>query len=85
LDDEAFVRFVYDAVLDREPDAEGFAYWLDQLDWNLDRGELVLYFSESNEYINRTVADITADCHVADNVAESYRCLAGTLPVYDWQ
>ena len=85
LDDEAFVRFVYDAVLDREPDAEGFGYWLDQLEWNLDRGELVLYFSESDEYINRTVADITGGCHVVDSVADSYRCFAGTLPTYDWQ
>ncbi|MEM7321669.1 MAG: polysaccharide deacetylase family protein [Actinomycetota bacterium] len=83
LDDEGFVRFVYDAVLDREPDPDGFAYWLDQLNGNLNRGELVLYFSDSDEYINRTVAAITGDCYQAD-VAESYRCLAGTLPTYDW-
>lgn len=83
MDDPAFVRFVYDAVLDRQPDDEGFAYWLDQLNGNLDRGELVLYFSESAEYIQRTVLNVTGDCGTT-SVADSYRCMAETLPTYDW-
>ncbi len=83
LDDEAFVAFVYSEVLDREPDAEGFAYWLDQLAGETDRGELVLYFSESDEYIERTTARLTGDCFGA-SVEASYRCWADQLPTYNW-
>ncbi len=83
LSDEEFVTFVYDRVLDRQPDAEGFAYWLDQLAGETDRGELVLYFSESGEYVSRTAPALTGTCF--DGVVEtSYRCWADGLPVYDW-
>lgn len=83
LDDEQFVTFVYANVLDREPDAEGFAYWLDQLARDTDRGELVLYFSESGEYIARTAEAMTGACYQGA-VAPSYECWAETLPAYDW-
>ncbi|MGI9598789.1 MAG: polysaccharide deacetylase family protein [Acidimicrobiales bacterium] len=83
LNDEQFVTFVYAAVLDREPDADGFAYWLDQLAGDTDRGELVLYFSESEEYITRTAQELTGDCFDG-TVVGSYRCWAEILPSYDW-
>lgn len=83
LDDEAFVRFVYAQVLDREPDDDGFTYWLDQLAGDTDRGELVLFFSDSEEYIARTLAVQTGDCHDGD-VVTSHRCLAERLPSYNW-
>ncbi len=83
LDDEAFVAFVYAEVLDRQPDEEGFAYWLSELAGETDRGELVLYFSESAEYIERTTAQLTGDCFAATTEA-SYRCWAEKLPTYDW-
>jgi peptidoglycan/xylan/chitin deacetylase (PgdA/CDA1 family) len=83
LDDQQFIAFVYRQVLDREPDAAGFGYWLDQLSGQLDRGELVLYFSESDEYIERTAARLTGDC-AGPTVEAGYRCWAERLPVYDW-
>ena len=78
LDDQGFVQFVYANVLDREPDAEGFGYWLGQLGVNVDRGELVLYFSESAEFTDRTAPVITGDCYQGDT-AGAYRCYSETL------
>ena len=83
LSDEEFVTFVYAEVLDREPDAEGFAYWLAQLAGDTDRGELVLYFSESVEYVTRTAEVMTGECWQG-SVVDSYRCWAETLPAYSW-
>ena len=40
---------------------------------------MVLYFSESLEYIDRTAAAITGGCYEGD-VENSYRCLAANLP-----
>lgn len=82
LNDEEFVAFVYENVLDREPDAEGFAYWLDQLAGDTDRGELVLYFSEGVEYISRTAEAMTGDCYQG-SVSAAYACWADTLPALD--
>lgn len=82
-DDLEFATFVYAEVLDREPDPDGLVYWLDELDRGLDRGEMIIYFSESEEYISATVAAITGAC-LAPTVEDSYRCLAAILPTYAW-
>ncbi len=84
LDDAGFVTFVYRAVLDREPDAGGHQYWVEQLAAGMSRGELVIYFSEATEYIARTLGSVTGGCHTEGEVAASYRCLAASLPAYDW-
>ena len=47
--DEAFVTGLYQNVLDRAPDADGKAYWLAQLDDDMDRDEVLVAFSESPE------------------------------------
>jgi hypothetical protein len=52
--DLKFVRQVYDNVLDRLPDPEGEQYWLGVLEQGLPRAQVVLWFSESVEFINRT-------------------------------
>ena len=78
------MTFVYRSVLDREPDAEGHRYWLEQMAVGMSRGELVIYFSEATEYINRTLATITGACHLAGDTEGSYRCWAASLPGYDW-
>ncbi len=83
LTDEEFVAFVYRRVLDREPDADGFAYWLDQLAGDLDRGELMLYFSDGAEFIRTSAPTLTGDCH-QDDLAAAYRCWADGLPTYTW-
>lgn len=53
LGDEAFVDLVYGNVLDREPDADGRAYWVGRLQAEapVSRGELMLFFSDSAEFI----------------------------------
>jgi hypothetical protein len=83
--DAEFVTFVYNEVLDREPDPSGFQYWLGQLSRGLSRGAMVLYFSESVEFISRTAQAVTGGCYLGD-VENSYRCLAANLPpLRTWQ
>ncbi|MEZ5407234.1 MAG: polysaccharide deacetylase family protein [Acidimicrobiales bacterium] len=77
--DAELVTFVYRQVLDREPDPDGFGYWVDQLAHGLSRGAMVLYFSESVEFIARTAPTVTGGCYLGD-VENSYRCLAANLP-----
>ena len=46
-----FVTLVYQNILGRDPDPVGYAYWLGQLNSGiLSRGQMMLGFSESNEY-----------------------------------
>lgn len=55
IDNLAFVNAVYDNVMGRPGDAEGVAYWTGRLDrGELSRGEMMLMFSESGEYIAQT-------------------------------
>lgn len=55
LNDEDFVNQLYQFVLDRGPDADGAAYWLNLLETGqLTRTETLVYFSESLENIERT-------------------------------
>ena len=81
--DDEFIAHVYHQVLDREPDPDGFAYWQDQLATGLDRGELVLFFSDGVEFIRTSAATLTGACHQPDPVA-SYHCWAEGLPSYSW-
>lgn len=54
LSDEAFVDLVYRNVLGRAPDAGGRAFWLEQLAVGRSRGLVMVLFSESPEFIDRT-------------------------------
>lgn len=55
LDDGAFVDLVYQNVLEREPDANGRAEWIRRLEsGETDRGRLMIGFSESPEYVEKT-------------------------------
>ena len=59
LSDEEFVTTLYLNVLERAPDADGFQYWFDKLSNNeITRGEMMIGFSESNEYKTKTANDI---------------------------
>ena len=60
LDDGEFIDLVYQNVMDREPDANGKAYWLDRLDVGLYRGQLMTSFSDSREYTARSWGQTTA-------------------------
>ncbi len=55
LDDPGFVRMVYRNVMDRDPDAPGFAHWTSTLaQRRLSRGGVMLSFSDSAEYKSKT-------------------------------
>lgn len=54
LDDTAFVDRVYRNVLGRPPDPAGRAYWTDALGRGTARSDVLLGFSESREFRNRT-------------------------------
>ncbi|NNF52941.1 MAG: DUF4214 domain-containing protein [Acidimicrobiales bacterium] len=54
LSDGGFVDLVYANVLGRPPDASGRAFWLGQLQSGMTRGSLMIGFSESQEFLNRT-------------------------------
>ena len=53
-DDGSFLEVVYQNVLGRPPDSNGRVYWLDRLAGGLSREHLVLHFSESPEFIEKT-------------------------------
>ncbi|MBF0101931.1 MAG: DUF4214 domain-containing protein [Desulfobacterales bacterium] len=51
LSNEAFVTLLYQNVLGREPDTEGYNYWIGQLNaGTVTKGGTIIGFSESNEY-----------------------------------
>lgn len=52
------VDFMYQNTLDRAPDAGGRAYWTDQLDRGLSKGQLLLEFSQSPEHAGLLAAYI---------------------------
>ena len=55
-----FVARVYDNVLGRAPDAAGLAHWRGQLDTSaMDRGQVMLAFSESDEYRAIIAAEVS--------------------------
>ncbi len=54
LNNQEFVELVYANVMNRIPDDAGLAHWRNALDNGLDRGELMIAFSESAEFVNLT-------------------------------
>jgi Ca2+-binding RTX toxin-like protein len=53
LDNQEFVTRLYNYGLEREPDASGFEYWINELQTQKsNRGEILLGFVQSNEFIN---------------------------------
>lgn len=55
LSNAAFVTRIYKNVLGRSPDPEGQRYWRSRLDARrIDRGRLMVQFSESPEYIRKS-------------------------------
>jgi hypothetical protein len=59
LPNEDFVSQIYQNVYGRLPDAEGLAFWTGHLDaGNLTRGEVMVYFSSSPEYLYLSANDV---------------------------
>ncbi len=67
VDDRGFVRLVYENVLGRRPDARGWDYWTAALDeGRLTRGELMVQFSESTEFVRIAAPVVTAEAWNGD-------------------
>jgi hypothetical protein len=61
LTNRAFVENIYENVLQRPGDAAGISYWTGQLDRNRkSRGQVMINFSESNEYKNKQARNVAA-------------------------
>jgi hypothetical protein len=75
LGNAAFVDYVYTHALGRGPDGEGRAYWTGQLDRGLDRGEMLVGFSESAEHRARTAALTDAGYFQTDDNAQAVALL----------
>ncbi len=54
LDNTGFVTLLYNNVLDRAPDADGLANWLNVLASGTSRTTVVVGFSDSSEFISKT-------------------------------
>jgi uncharacterized protein YkwD len=52
----AFLERVYFNVLGRGVDASGYAYWMDQMNRGMSRGFVMIYFSDSAEFRQKTAA-----------------------------
>lgn len=51
-----FLHRVYLNVLGRGVDASGYAYWMDQMNRGMSRGFVMIYFSDSAEFRQKTAA-----------------------------
>ena len=84
LDNGAFVDLLYRNVLDRAPDAEGFQNWVDAINGGMSRNQVVLNFSESQEHVERTRAEVEAELWLRDDqaaaVARLYDSVLDRLP-----
>lgn len=75
LSNAQFLELVYENVLDRSPDDGGLQYWLQRMSNGTTRGEVMVFFSESTEYIRQAAPSITGSCWGGD-VGDSYLCAA---------
>ena len=53
------VAYMYQTTLDRAPDPGGLQYWTNRLDSGMDRGDLLIGFSQSNEHFNLIGPQVT--------------------------
>ncbi len=58
VSNEAFLRLLYANVLDRSPDAQGYRYWMAELDRGFERERVLASFSESVENQGNVAAQI---------------------------
>lgn len=86
LSNAQFVSLVYTNVLGRLGEPEGMAFWESQLDGGMIRGELMIGFSESVEFIYNSGPTSTNTCWSATGpfdtagLRDSYLCAAGETP-----
>ncbi len=71
LDDRSFVERVYRNVLDRSPDLAGLEFWTQRLRQGVSRGSVMIGFSESREFMERT-RDRLAEADQTSPIARLY-------------
>ncbi len=69
LDDEAFITLLYNNVLDRDPDAGGLAFWLNEIANGATRAKVVLGFSDSEEFVAGTIETLNTWMRATDSSA----------------
>lgn len=72
LDPAGFLTILYRNVMGRQPDDAGLTFWQNRMNEGLDRGSVLLGFSESTEYKSITYWPVKA--------VAMYRALAGRTP-----
>ena len=75
LSNAQFLELVYQNVLDRSPDASGLQYWTNRMANGTTRGQVMVHFSESIEYIEQMAPTLTGGCWGGD-VSAAYLCAA---------
>lgn len=75
LSNSEFLHLVYQNVLDRSPDSGGLQYWLGRMATGTTRGQVMVHFSESIEYIEQMAPSLTGSCWGGD-VSGAYLCAA---------
>ena len=58
LDDDGFVRELYLNVQGRDADAAGSAWWVGQLEAGMSRGEVLVRFTQSDEYVAQSQQEV---------------------------
>lgn len=77
LDNQQFIDLVYRNVMGRAADAGGSSYWLSQMGRGVSRGGVMVSFSDSTEYRNRTNNKVAPGWRAGSNA----KALLATLPV----
>lgn len=57
--DEEYIEAMYQNVLDRAPDEEGYDFWLGGMEEGLDRADILIAFAESEENRMQTLPDLS--------------------------
>ena len=55
LDNENYVIRLYKTFMDRDPDTDGLAFWINELDNGADRAEVVKGFAKSAEFNQKCI------------------------------
>lgn len=82
LSNAQFVTLLYQNVLERAPDPNGLSYWTGLLDNGMSRAEVVVGFSESQEFVVATTFDsraFAANVLFGATLGQVYRVYQATL------
>lgn len=59
ISNHEFITHMYEGVFGRAPDQGGYEYWIDQLNSGAsDQGDVLVYMTQSNEYIDQTLETV---------------------------